>query len=266
MVLSPTCNALLQTMNQYIVETGRKFAPFTTQSYHETHESSKKNNLIGHIAFCDRWLIDVSIFDLLPDIPLIHPFESPLDHNQTITNEANGVFHTYRFLIIPLITFLKSVWHHLEFTVDHESKVVASLEGSEGLEPAQGRVDMVVAARNAGASDPFNIILLYEAKSPGTLHYWEWMSAQKGLQGHLIGNAVPISKQGRKYCAATGYPQILFGDPEKMVGMRFKDKDRDYWDSDQNLSADIFFQSDKECFLKCLVAVVVEKLAELDLI
>lgn len=260
------CDVFLQTPSQYIRESGRRFNPCTGIPYHETHKSSKKNNFFGEIKACERWLIDESIFNHLPEIPSIHPFNSPFPDETTITKESNGVCYAYERLLLPLVTVLKNLWRHLEFVVDHETVVSTSVETSDGWEEVQGRVDMVVAARNVGSEEDFQIILLYEAKKPGSLHYWEWMCAENGLEGRLMGNAFIIAVQGRKYCSATGHGQIIFGDSDKMVGMRLKEEDREYWDTPRALSADLFFQGDRESFLKSLVAVSIEKLAELELI
>lgn len=80
-----------------------------------------------------------------------------------------------------------------------------------------------------------------------------------------MGECFDYRQAGTKVLFLNGACANNFEDSDKMVGMRLKEEDREYWDT-RELSADLFFQWDMECFLKTLVAVSVEKLAELELI
>lgn len=133
---------------------------------------------------------------------------------------------------------------------------------------AKNRVDVEIRAKLR--TGEWKTILLYEAKCPRTLRKEDWSSALREDTNDrfklLKGNAISISRQARRYVAATKFPMILICDAMALVGIKFSRENMNFCGTARALSAGIFYEDRSFRFLDTILSVAVEGLAEMGLI
>jgi len=151
-------------------------------------------------------------------------------------------------------------------------------------EEARGRLDVLVTAYKKGVDEPTYLILLYEAKAPGSILPEEWAPAYKTNVNDddaqdsasdtdpdeeipsLEGNSFHISKQLPKYMNGFLSRRIVCGDGQNLVGLNLTQKAFEKCASGTDLPASMFVETKPSRFLQDLFSVAVEGLLECGLL
>ena len=56
----------------------------------------------------------------------------------------------------------------------------------------------------------------------------EWQAGYEGQETQFTRSAVELSKQARKYIAATAHPECIICNVDNMVGVKLSDSDKDF--------------------------------------
>jgi hypothetical protein len=233
----PLCQAKLQTAIQFIHDTGNCFSVKTSGKYHTTHKSSEKNTHIGILVNCIKWDISTDAISFLPNNKVHHPHIPAHPFSPAIRTEADGVAYAHSTIFLPLLSVLNKHFPNLELDLRYENNETAIVQLADGtVLEAESRIDVSIFARSRGSAEEA-VVLLFEAKAPGTLHAEEWKVGLLTERGKMRGNALPISQQVRKYMQANEHPRCFIADTQCLIGIQLDQEEDELWTTGDELRA-----------------------------
>jgi hypothetical protein len=193
--------------------------------------------------------------------PLFHPVSPiPMD----IKTEADGLFYAHQALILPLLTLLSSMWPQFDTRVPCEVHLTADLEIIGSTQEVQGRLGLMILGRRKEIGDEWKPVLMYQAKTPGTLCRDEWDVEDGSGDCVMIGNAIPLCQQGRKYLLGADHTRLIICDMVALLGIRIPEGDISCCGTHLTIQLYMFWQESPQHFLRDLLSVAWDAFNSMD--